>query len=97
MRGADDIRIWMVTGALGSMTLAIVLIPLRTVVAASNLAFAFMAFTIDVAREVRHQLLHHLPHLESVMVHVEPYGQGGERHHRVDRHSHDGLPMHSHD
>jgi len=39
----------MVTGALGSMALAIVLIPLRTVVAASNLAFAFMAFTIIVA------------------------------------------------
>ena len=49
MRGADDIRVWMVTGALGSMALAIVLIPLRTVVAASNLAFAFMAFTIVVA------------------------------------------------
>jgi two-component system sensor histidine kinase KdpD len=49
MRRADDIRVWMVTGALGSMALAIVLIPLRTVVAASNLAFAFMAFTIIVA------------------------------------------------
>ena len=49
MRGADDIRVWVVTGALGSMVLAIALIPLRTVVAASNLAFAFMAFTIIVA------------------------------------------------
>jgi K+-sensing histidine kinase KdpD len=49
MSRADDVRIWMVTGALGSMALAIVLIPLRTVVAASNLAFAFMAFTIIVA------------------------------------------------
>jgi len=36
----------------------------------------------DVAREVRHQLLHHLPHLGRVVVHVDPYGQGGERHHR---------------
>src|SRR6266540_1343750 len=33
----------------------------------------------EVAREVRHQLLHHLPHLGSVTVHVDPYGQGGER------------------
>ena len=49
MRRADDIRVWMVTGALGSMALAIALIPLRTVVAASNLAFVFMAFTIIVA------------------------------------------------
>ncbi len=49
MSRADDIRIWMVTGALGSMALAIALIPLRTMVAASNLAFVFMAFTIIVA------------------------------------------------
>jgi hypothetical protein len=39
----------MVTGALGSMALAVILIPLRSVVAASNLAFVFMAFTILVA------------------------------------------------
>jgi hypothetical protein len=49
MRRADDIRVWMVTGALGSMALGIALIPLRTVVAASNLAFVFLAFTIIVA------------------------------------------------
>ncbi len=51
----------------------------------------------DVARDVRHQLLHHLPHLGSASVHVDPYGLGGERHHRIERHAHDGLPMHSHD
>jgi Domain of unknown function (DUF4118) len=49
MTPSDDVRIWMVTGALGSMALAIALIPLRTAVAASNLAFVFMAFTIIVA------------------------------------------------
>ena len=49
MRRADDIRVWMVTGALGSMALAIALIPLRGMVAASNLAFVFVAFTIIVA------------------------------------------------
>jgi two-component system sensor histidine kinase KdpD len=49
MRRADDIRVWMVTGALGSMALAIALVPLRTMVAASNLAFVFLAFTIIVA------------------------------------------------
>src|SRR6266446_4446376 len=51
----------------------------------------------DIARDVRHQLLHHLPHLGSVMVHVDPYGQGGEHHHRVGPHSHDDLPLHSHE
>ena len=49
MNRADDVRVWMVTGALGSMALAVVLIPLRSMVAASNLAFVFMAFTIIVA------------------------------------------------
>ncbi|MBI3826224.1 MAG: cation transporter [Candidatus Rokubacteria bacterium] len=51
----------------------------------------------DIAREVRHQLLHHLPHLGGVTVHVDPYGQGGDRHHRIGEHAHDGLPKHSHD
>jgi cation diffusion facilitator family transporter len=51
----------------------------------------------DIARDVRHQLLHHLPHLGSVMVHVDPYGQGGEQHHRLGPHSHDDLPLHSHE
>jgi hypothetical protein len=49
MSRTDHIRVWIVTGALGSMVLAIALIPLRTLVAASNLAFVFMAFTIIVA------------------------------------------------
>lgn len=51
----------------------------------------------DVARNVHHQLLHHLPHLGRVMVHVDPYGQGGEGHHRIGEHSPDGMPSHSHD
>jgi len=49
-----------------------------------------------IAKEVRHQLLHHLPHLGTVMVHVDPLGEGGERHHRIGAHAHDGLPIHSH-
>jgi len=35
--------------------------------------------------------------LGRVMVHVDPYGQGGERHHRIAEHTHDGKPAHSHD
>lgn len=49
MNRADDTRIWMVTGALGSMALALALVPLRSMVSASNLAFVFIAFTIIVA------------------------------------------------
>ena len=50
-----------------------------------------------IAKEVRHQLLHHLPHLGGVAVHVDPHGQGGERFHRIGEHAHDGLPQHRHD
>jgi cation diffusion facilitator family transporter len=51
----------------------------------------------EIAKAVRHQLLHHLPHLGSMSVHVDPDGQGGERHHRIGAHVHDGLPMHTHE
>ncbi len=49
MRGTDDIRAWVITGALGSMALGVALIPLRSVVAAYNLAFVFLAFTIPTS------------------------------------------------
>jgi cation diffusion facilitator family transporter len=51
----------------------------------------------DVGKEVRHQLLHHLPHLGSVSVHIDPDGQEGEQHHRIEPHVHDGLPIHAHE
>ncbi len=50
-----------------------------------------------IAAEVRHQLLHHVEHLGRVNVHVDPSGQGGEIHHRIGEHAHDGLPRHTHD
>lgn len=49
-----------------------------------------------IAKDVRHELLHLLPHLGSVIVHVDPAGEGSERHHRISEHEHDGLPVHSH-
>ena len=51
----------------------------------------------EIAKEVRHQLLHHLPHLGGVIVHVDPDGQGGERHHRIGRHAHGDFPLHRHE
>ncbi len=45
----DDGQVWMVAGAFGSIILAVLLIPLRTLTPASNLAFLFLAFTIVVA------------------------------------------------
>lgn len=49
-----------------------------------------------IAREVRHRLLHDVPHVGSVTVHVDPLGGGGDEHHRIPEHTHDGLPSHSH-
>src|SRR5215203_3390134 len=49
-----------------------------------------------IAREVHHQLLHHLSYLSGVVIHVDPVQEAGEEHHRVAAHSHDGLPTHSH-
>lgn len=49
MRDENEARVWIVTGAVGAMVLGIVLIPLRTLTVAANLAFVFVAFTIIVA------------------------------------------------
>jgi divalent metal cation (Fe/Co/Zn/Cd) transporter len=49
-----------------------------------------------IAKEVRHQVLHHLRHAAQVLVHVDPLTEVGEAFHRVASHSHDGLPVHSH-
>lgn len=49
-----------------------------------------------IAKEVNHQLLHHLKYLAGTTIHVDPVGEAGERHHRIEAHAHDGLPLHSH-
>jgi len=49
-----------------------------------------------IAKEVRHKLLHHLTYLSSVMIHVDPTEEAGEKFHRILEHSHDGLAVHSH-
>lgn len=45
----EDGLAWMVAGGVGSILLAVFLIPLRSFTPASNLAFVFLAFTIVVA------------------------------------------------
>ncbi len=49
-----------------------------------------------IAKEVNHQLLHHLPYLSGAVIHVDPVEEAGEHHHHIAEHSHDGLPVHSH-
>jgi cation diffusion facilitator family transporter len=50
-----------------------------------------------LAKEVRHELLHHLPHLGHVMIHVDCENDFGEEHYKIDSHDHDHLPSHSHE
>jgi cation diffusion facilitator family transporter len=50
----------------------------------------------DIAREVRHQLLHHLNYLSNATIHVDPANESGESHHHITNHIHGDLPPHSH-
>ena len=49
-----------------------------------------------IAVEARHQLMHGLPYLSNVTIHVDPEDLSGEKHHRVTAHSHGSLANHSH-
>jgi len=50
----------------------------------------------EIAKEVRHQLLHHLRYLSGVTIHVDPVNASGEAHHRITEHAHGELSAHSH-
>jgi cation diffusion facilitator family transporter len=49
-----------------------------------------------LAMKTRHELLHKLPFLSGVTIHVDPTNASGEEHHHIIEHAHDGLPSHSH-
>jgi cation diffusion facilitator family transporter len=50
----------------------------------------------EIAKEVQHQLQHHLPFLSGAIIHLDPVTEAGESKHRMGPHAHDGLPTHSH-
>jgi cation diffusion facilitator family transporter len=49
----------------------------------------------EVAKEYRHELLHHLNYLSDATIHVDPSTESGPEYHHME-HSHEGLPPHSH-
>ena len=49
-----------------------------------------------IAVEARHELLHKLPYLSNVTIHVDPEHLSGENHHGISEHAHGGLTHHSH-
>lgn len=50
----------------------------------------------EIAKQVRHQLLHHLRYLSNATIHIDPVTASGEAYHRIAEHEHDDLPAHSH-
>jgi cation diffusion facilitator family transporter len=50
----------------------------------------------EIAKEVRHQLLHHLRYLSTATIHIDPATASGEEYHRIPEHVHGDLPAHSH-
>ena len=49
-----------------------------------------------IAKEFRHELLHHLRYLSDTIIHVDPVTASGSEYHNIAEHNHDGLPLHSH-
>jgi cation diffusion facilitator family transporter len=49
-----------------------------------------------LAKEVRHEAMHHVGYLSNVIIHIDPMPEAGEEFHRIHAHTHDGLPTHSH-
>lgn len=50
----------------------------------------------DIAKEVRHNLLHELRYLSNATIHIDPLHASGEVHHAISNHTHDEWPPHSH-
>jgi cation diffusion facilitator family transporter len=50
----------------------------------------------EIAREVRHRLLHQLRYLSKATIHIDPVNASGEEYHRIDEHEKEDIPAHSH-
>ena len=50
----------------------------------------------EIAKDVRHELLHHLRYLSNATIHIDPASASGEGSHQIEEHRHDNLPLHSH-
>jgi cation diffusion facilitator family transporter len=50
----------------------------------------------EIAKEVRHRILHQVRYLNNATIHIDPMNASGEEHHGFGEHVHDNLPAHSH-
>ncbi len=63
-------------------------------IAVSNSLSVFEAH--NISKEVNHQLKHHIGYLYNAVIHVDPIDEAGDVYHKIENHTHDGLPVHSH-
>jgi cation diffusion facilitator family transporter len=49
-----------------------------------------------IAKEFRHELMHHLRYLSDATIHVDPASESGPEFHRIDEHDHGRFSLHSH-
>jgi cation diffusion facilitator family transporter len=49
-----------------------------------------------ISREVRHEIMHHLPYLSNAVIHVDPIDKSGEHYHHIELHKHGEHAEHSH-
>ncbi|MFB3765179.1 MAG: cation diffusion facilitator family transporter [Methanotrichaceae archaeon] len=50
----------------------------------------------EIAKEVRHQLMHHLSYMSGTTIHIDPLVASGEEHHIMGEHAHGDIPIHLH-
>lgn len=50
----------------------------------------------EIALAVRHRLLHQLPYLANVTMHIDPEHSSGEQYHQISEHTHEDLLAHAH-
>ena len=50
----------------------------------------------EIAKDVRHQILHQVRYLSNATIHIDPLNASGEEHHGFGEHIHDNLPAHTH-
>ncbi|MGI8811264.1 MAG: cation diffusion facilitator family transporter [Pyrinomonadaceae bacterium] len=51
----------------------------------------------ELSVTTQHELLHKLPFLSGVTIHLDPSNESGDEHHRKGEHAHDGTPAHDHE
>jgi cation diffusion facilitator family transporter len=49
-----------------------------------------------IGSDVRHEIMHQLPYLSNVIIHIDPEDKSGEQFHHIEEHSHGQYQSHNH-